>query len=101
MSRFPLRACTVAVIAASLTGCQYLGSKFTDEKIQYESTTSRAPLEIPPDLSQLPMDGIVLPFPVRLRPLRLLRLLKPSRLARTLPAPLLRTAPLRFFPQPS
>ena len=56
MSRFPLRACTVAVIAASLTGCQYLGSKFTDEKIQYESTTSRAPLEIPPDLSQLPMD---------------------------------------------
>ena len=82
MSRFPLRACTVAVIAASLTGCQYLGSKFTDEKIQYESTTSRAPLEI-------------------LRPLRLLRLLKPSRLARTLPAPLLRTAPLRFFPQPS
>ena len=92
MSRFPLRACTVAVIAASLTGCQYLGSKFTDEKIQYESTTSRAPLEIPPDLSQ---------FPVRLRPLRLLRLQKPSRLARTLPAPLLRTAPLRFFPQPS
>ena len=56
MSRFPLRACTVAVIAASLTGCQYLGSKFTDEKIQYESTTSRAPLEIPPELSQLPMD---------------------------------------------
>ena len=33
-----------------------MGSKFTDEKIQYESTTSRAPLEIPPDLSQLPMD---------------------------------------------
>lgn len=56
MGRFPLRACTVAVIAASLTGCQYLGSKFTDEKIQYESTTTRAPLEIPPDLSQLPVD---------------------------------------------
>ena len=87
MSRFPLRACTVAVIAASLTGCQYLGSKFTDEKIQYESTTSRAPLEIP--------------FPVRLRPLPPLRLLKPNRLARTLPAPLSKTAPLRFCPQPS
>ena len=97
MSRFPLRACTVAVIAASLTGCQYLGSKFTDEKIQYESTTSRAPLEIPPDLSQLPMDDrFTVPGKTQT-----LRLLKPNRLARTLPAPLSKTALLRFCPQPS
>lgn len=56
MGQFPLRALTVAVLATSLTGCQYLGSKFTDEKIQYETTNTRAPLEVPPDLSQLPMD---------------------------------------------
>lgn len=56
MGRFPLRAVVLAVAAASLTGCSYLGAKFTDEKVQYETTTIRAPLEIPPDLSQLPMD---------------------------------------------
>lgn len=56
MGRFPLRALTLAVAAVSLTGCQYLGSKFTDEKIQYETTSSRAPLEVPPDLSQIPVD---------------------------------------------
>ena len=100
MSRFPLRACTVAVIAASLTGCQYLGSKFTDEKIQYESTTSRAPLEIPPDLSQLPMDDRFT-VPGKTQTVTATQLLKPNRLARTLPAPLSKTAPLRFCPQPS
>lgn len=56
MGRFPLRVLTLAAAAVSLTGCQYLGSKFTDEKIQYETTSSRAPLEVPPDLSQIPVD---------------------------------------------
>lgn len=56
MGQFPLRVVVVAVASTLMTGCSYLGSKFTDEKIQYETTTTRAPLEIPPDLSQLPMD---------------------------------------------
>ena len=56
MGQFPLRIVVVAVASTLMTGCSYLGSNFTDEKIQYETTTTRAPLEIPPDLSQLPMD---------------------------------------------
>jgi outer membrane protein assembly factor BamC len=53
---FPLTAVSAALMAVTLSGCQYLGSKFTDEKVQYETSTTRAPLEIPPDLSQLPVD---------------------------------------------
>ncbi len=57
MGQFYCRSLVVAACVA-LTGCSYfnLGSIFTDEKIQYETTSTRAPLEVPPDLSQLPMD---------------------------------------------
>lgn len=45
----------VALIAAStLTGCSWLGATFTNDKVQYETSTSRAPLEIPPDLNDIP-----------------------------------------------
>lgn len=56
MGRFPITAVALSVAVVSLTGCQWLGSKFTDEKIQYETTNTRAPLDIPPDLTQLPVD---------------------------------------------
>jgi outer membrane protein assembly factor BamC len=41
---------------ASLAGCSWTGSIFTSDKVAYESAQSRAPLEVPPDLSQLPRD---------------------------------------------
>ncbi len=56
MGHFPVRTALVVALGVSLSGCSYLGSKFTDEKIQYETTSTRAPLEVPPDLSQLPTD---------------------------------------------
>lgn len=59
MDRFtPLRclASCVAVAAASLAGCTWTGSLFGSDKSVYEGAQSRAPLEVPPDLSQLPRD---------------------------------------------
>ena len=57
MGQFPVRTTLVMVLAASLSGCSYLGSTFTNEKNSIQETTStRAPLEVPPDLSQLPSD---------------------------------------------
>ncbi|MCD8338674.1 MAG: outer membrane protein assembly factor BamC [Burkholderiales bacterium] len=55
MGQFP-RLIVLSGVIFSLTGCSYFGSAFTNEKIQYETTSTRAPLQIPPDLSQLPMD---------------------------------------------
>jgi outer membrane protein assembly factor BamC len=40
--------------AASVAGCSWTGNLFTSDKVAYESARSRAPLEVPPDLSQLP-----------------------------------------------
>ena len=34
-----------------LSGCNSLGVNFGDDKVQYETSTSRAPLEVPPDLN--------------------------------------------------
>ena len=43
--------------AATLTGCSWTGDFFQSDKIAYETAQlSRTPLEIPPDLSQLPRD---------------------------------------------
>lgn len=36
---------------AALAGCNALGVDFNTEKVQYETSTSRAPLEVPPDLN--------------------------------------------------
>ena len=46
-----LRAAAVVSAIAALTGCNALGVNFSDEKVQYETSTSRAPLEVPPDLN--------------------------------------------------
>src|SRR5512147_450542 len=45
-------ACT----AASLAGCSWTGNLFPSDKVAYESAQTRVPLEVPPDLSQLPRD---------------------------------------------
>ena len=39
-----------------LAGCSWTGSLFTSDKVQYETAKTRQPLEVPPDLSQLPRD---------------------------------------------
>ena len=57
MNKKLLRAAVLACVPALLSGCSYLQAKFTDDKVQYESSNSRAPLEIPPDLSQLPREN--------------------------------------------
>ena len=44
------------VAAALLAGCSWTGSIFTSDKVQYETAKTRQPLEVPPDLSQLPRD---------------------------------------------
>lgn len=49
-----LRLATLTSVAAALTGCSQLGIDLMTDKVQYESSTSRAPLEIPPDLNDLP-----------------------------------------------
>ncbi|MDQ3187454.1 MAG: outer membrane protein assembly factor BamC [Pseudomonadota bacterium] len=45
-----------AAVATLLTGCSWTGSIFTSDKVQYETARTRQPLEVPPDLSQLPRD---------------------------------------------
>ncbi|HZA95139.1 MAG TPA: outer membrane protein assembly factor BamC [Burkholderiaceae bacterium] len=47
---------TTALVAALLAGCSWTGSIFTSDKVQYETAKTRQPLEVPPDLSQLPRD---------------------------------------------
>ena len=54
MVKQALQLSAVALALASVTGCQQLGIEFSNEPVQYESSTSRAPLEIPPDLSAIP-----------------------------------------------
>ena len=50
-------AAVVGTLAATLlAGCSWTGSLFTSDKVQYETAQTRQPLEVPPDLSQLPRD---------------------------------------------
>ena len=53
-----LRVAVLAVTPVALSACSYLGAQFTNDKVQYESSNSRAPLEVPPDLSQVPHDNL-------------------------------------------
>lgn len=53
MVKHTLRAVAVAGAVAALAGCSSLGLDFGEEKVKYETSNSRAPLEIPPDLSQI------------------------------------------------
>lgn len=50
-------AAAVTTLAATLlAGCSWTGSLFSSDKVQYETARTRQPLEVPPDLSQLPRD---------------------------------------------
>lgn len=52
-----LCAVLVPLAAAGCSWTSWTGSIFTEEKIQYKAAdTSRVPLEVPPDLSQLPRE---------------------------------------------
>lgn len=53
MVKHAMRAAAAVSVAAVLSGCSALGLDFTEDKVQYESSNSRAPLEIPPDLDQV------------------------------------------------
>jgi outer membrane protein assembly factor BamC len=57
MDRFTRLSCLATVCAALLSGCSWTGSVFSSDKVAYETAQqSKAPLEVPPDLSQLPRD---------------------------------------------
>lgn len=56
MRQFALRALSVALVPALVAGCSWTGLTFSNQKVQYETTDTRAPLEVPPDLTQLPRD---------------------------------------------
>jgi outer membrane protein assembly factor BamC len=57
MDRFTRVRWLAVAGAALLSGCSWSGSFFQSDKVAYESAQqSRTPLEVPPDLSQLPRD---------------------------------------------
>lgn len=59
MTKPLLRLIAAAPIAAALSGCSYFGIDVlnqSDDKIQYEASNTRANLEVPPDLTQIPSD---------------------------------------------
>lgn len=56
LNKHSARVALAAVVVASLPGCSWTGSIFTSDKVQYETARARQPLEVPPDLSQLPRD---------------------------------------------
>lgn len=57
MHRFTRSSGLAAMCAALLSGCSWTGSFFSSDKVAYETAQqSKSPLEVPPDLSQLPRD---------------------------------------------
>ena len=57
MSMRAFRLAAAAAAIASLSGCTFLGIDFNDDQVQYESSNSRANLEIPPDLTPIQNDN--------------------------------------------
>ena len=57
MDRFIRMRWLAALAAVLVSGCSWTGNFFQSDKVQYETAQqSRTPLEVPPDLSQLPRD---------------------------------------------
>jgi outer membrane protein assembly factor BamC len=57
IERFVPARCLAVGGAVLLAGCSWTGSLFTSDKVAYETAQqSSRPLEVPPDLSQLPRD---------------------------------------------
>jgi outer membrane protein assembly factor BamC len=57
MSNRSLRTAIVVSAAVVLSGCDVLGVNFTDDKVKYESSNTRANLEVPPDLTPVPNEN--------------------------------------------
>lgn len=57
MSLRAFRLAAAAAAIASLAGCSVLGIDLNNEKVQYESSNSRANLEVPPDLTPIANDN--------------------------------------------
>lgn len=49
-----VRTSLILAMPIVLSACSVLGVDFSNDKIQYETSASRAPLEVPPDLTQVP-----------------------------------------------
>ena len=51
--------CVAALCPALMMigGCANFGFNFSDDKVQYESSSTRANLEVPPDLTNIPLDN--------------------------------------------
>lgn len=49
-----VRTSLILAMPVVLSACSVLGVDFSKDKIQYETSASRAPLEVPPDLTQVP-----------------------------------------------
>ncbi|HEX5639714.1 MAG TPA: outer membrane protein assembly factor BamC [Burkholderiaceae bacterium] len=57
MHRFTRSSGLAAMCAALMSGCSWTGDFFSSDKVAYESAKqTKSPLEVPPDLSQLPRD---------------------------------------------
>lgn len=54
--KLSLRLAAAAAAVAAVSGCSVLGVDFGKEKVQYESSNSRANLEVPPDLTPIGND---------------------------------------------
>lgn len=57
MTKQTLRLAALLPAALLMTGCTFLGINFDDEKVQYETSNSRANLEVPPDLTPVKNEG--------------------------------------------
>ena len=57
MNKRSLRAAALCPALLILGGCSALGINFTDDKVQYEASNSRANLEVTPDLTGIPVDS--------------------------------------------
>ena len=57
MNKRSLRAAALCPALLVLGGCSALGINFSDDKVQYEASNTRANLEVPPDLAPIPNDN--------------------------------------------
>lgn len=57
MNKRSLRAAALCPALLVLGGCSALGINFTDDKVQYEASNTRANLEVPPDLASVPNEN--------------------------------------------
>ena len=57
MIKRSLRVAALCPALLVLGGCSALGINFSDDKVQYEASNTRANLEVPPDLANIPNEN--------------------------------------------